>query len=171
MRTALGCTLVVFTTLGLAAAREDDDKGGGDATFVMKASAGGLAEVNAGRLATKNASSSDVKEFAEKMIKDHTKANKELMKLADKKGFKVARTMDEKHEKMAEKMMKLTGAQFDRAYMAGQVKDHEDTVALFEKEAKSGKDEDLKSWAETTLPHLKMHLKMAKSINGKLKGE
>lgn len=172
MRKVLGCLAILTLTCGLAAGRADDEKGAlTDEKFVVKASAGGLAEVNAGRLAAKRASSAKVKEFATMMIKDHTMANKELLKLADKKGFKAAKTMDEKHKEMAEKLMKLTGAEFDREYMAGQVKDHEMTVALFEKQSKSGKDEDLKAWAEKTLPTIKEHLKMAKEIKGKLKDD
>jgi len=167
MRTVLGCALVALLILAPAGAREDDIKGG-DAGFVEKASAAGLAEVNAGRLAAKHASSPEVKEFAEKMVKDHTKANKELISLANKRGFKVARTMDERHKEMSEKMMKLSGAEFDRTYMTSQVKDHEMAVDLFEKQSKSGRDEELKAWAAKTLPDLKEHLKMAKEIKEKV---
>jgi len=155
--------------LGLAVARDDTAKGG-DQEFVTKASAGGLAEVNTSNMALKQATSGDVKEFARHMIKDHTKSNKELISLADKKGFKVAEKMDAKHQKMAEKLSGLSGAAFDKAYMEGQVKDHEDTIRLFEKQSKSGKDEDLRGWAGKTLPTLKEHLKHAKEVHGKVKG-
>jgi putative membrane protein len=156
--------------LGLATAREDEPgKGDTDATFVFKASAGGLAEVNLSTLATKQASDPAVKRFAQKMVDDHTKANKELLERANKARLRVAPRMDEEHQKLAGKLATLSGAAFDREYMAAQVKDHEETVALFEKQASSGKNEDLKSWAAKTLPDLREHLKMAKDINGKLK--
>jgi putative membrane protein len=166
--------MVRLTSLTLAAlvlcAAAADEGALDDKTFVEKASAAGLAEVNAGRLAEKQASSADVKKFAKMMVEDHTKANKELNKLADGKRFKVATRMTKEHQVMADKLAKLDGAQFDREYMAGQVKDHEEAVALFEKQAKSGTDADLKNWAEKTLPTLKKHLKMAKEIKDKLKG-
>jgi len=168
MRIVLACSLVL---IGAAAAFEDDkDKEPvTDEKFAVKASEGGMAEVNMGRLAAKRASNADVKEFGEKMVKDHTRVNKELMSLANKKGLKLARSMDEKHKKMFDKLGKLEGAEFDREYMATMVKGHEEMVKLFEGQGKSGKDDDLKQFAEKTLPGVKMHLKMAKDINGKLK--
>jgi len=155
----------------MAAAREDETGKDDDQTFVTKASASGLAEVNISRLAARRASDSGVKEFAEKMIADHTKANKELIDLADKKRFKVASTMDEKHQKLSEKLSTIEGAAFDQAFMAGQVKDHEEAVSLFEKQSKSGKDSELKAWAKKTLPDLRHHLKMAKETRDKVKGK
>jgi len=141
-----------------------------DEQFVLKASAGGLAEVNLGRLAAKSASDSAVKKFGKHMVMDHDKANKELIDLANKQKFSVAARMDAEHQKMFDKLSTTTGAAFDREYMAGQVKDHEVTVALFEKQAKNGKVSELKKWAEKTLPTIREHLKMAKEVQGNLKG-
>jgi len=158
--------------LGLTAAQGDESASGtSDQQFVLKASAGGLAEVNMGEAALKHATNPEVKKFARKMVEDHTKANKELLSLADQKKITPATSMDAEHEKMSARLLKLSGAEFDRAYMAGQVKDHEVTVALFEKEAKGGQDADLKGWAKNTLPHLRTHLKMAKQIHDKLKSD
>jgi len=156
--------------LGMAAAREDETGKDDDQTFVMKASASDLAEVNLSRLATRRASNSSVKEFAEKMIADHTKTSKELIDMADKKRLKVATTMEEKHQKLSEKLSGLEGEKFDREFMTVQVKAHEEAVSLFEKQSKSGKDSDLKAWAKKTLPDLKHHLKMAKETRDKVKG-
>jgi putative membrane protein len=172
MRTALGCLAMLTLACGLAAGRPDDAKGTvTDEGFVHKVTACGLAEVNAGRIAAKQASSPAVKAFAQKMVDDHSKANKELLKIADKKGLKAARTQDEKHKEGADKLLKLSGIDFDREYMLCQVKDHEEAVALFEKQSKSGKDADLKAWAEKTLPTLKEHLKEARDISAKLKSK
>jgi len=167
MKTVLGCGMMLALAVGLAAAREDKETLT-DEGFVMKASAAGLAEVNAGLAASKRASSAEVKEFAERMVKDHGKANKELLALADKKRIRVARTMDAKHSAAIDKMIKLSGGDFDREYMEGQVKDHEKAVELFEKQSKSGKDAELKEWAEKTLPTLKEHLKIAKDVKDKV---
>jgi putative membrane protein len=142
-----------------------------DPQFVMLASAGGMAEVNMGNLAVKQASSADVKKFAQQMITDHTKANRELLALANRKRLKAASAMDAEHRQMRDRLAKMSGAEFDREYMAGQVKDHVDTVALFEKQARDGQDADLKKWATDTLPHLREHLRMAREIHGRLTGE
>ena len=99
-----------------------------------------------------------------------TKANKELLKVADKKRLTAAKGMDSEHERLFRKLSGMSGAEFDREYMTGQVKDHKEAVALFEKQANNGKDEDLKKLAKETLPKLKEHLKMAQETHGKVKG-
>jgi putative membrane protein len=164
-------TALALACAGLTLARLDaaDDKAGGDADFVKKASAAGLGEVNLGILAAKYGGA-EVKKFANHMVKDHTKANQELLKLADARRLTVARTMDADHSKTMDKLATMSGADFDRMYMDGQVKDHKEAVALFEKQAKEGKDADLRGWAEKTLPTIREHLKMAQKVQERLKG-
>ena len=141
-----------------------------DEQFVQKASAAGLGEVNLGMLAARQASSPDVKKFAQRMVDDHTKANQELNQIADKKRIRPAPAMDEKHRNLATQLGKLTGADFDRTYLKDQVKDHEEAVALFEAEAKNGKDPDLKAFASKALPTLKEHLEMVRKLAGGNRG-
>ncbi len=169
-RVMLGACLGLCCLAVAGAWAQVSDRAFDDQTFVMKASEAGLAEVNMGRVAAKRASNPAVKEFAERMVKDHSKANDELIALANKKRFKVAPRMDKTHQTMSDKLMASSGADFDRMYMEGQLKAHEKAVELFEKETKSGKDEQLKKWAEDTLPTLREHLKMAKDVQGRLKG-
>jgi len=172
MRKTLYAIPLALAVFSLAAAQKDNRSGAGsdDQQFVQKASAAGLAEVNFGKLATKQASSADVRKFAQHMVDDHTKANEDLLKVANKKRYTAARTMDAEHERLYRKLTGMSGAEFDREYMAGQVKDHKEAVSLFEKQSKNGKDEDLKKLAQETLPTLKEHLKMAQETHGKLKG-
>jgi len=146
--------------------RKDDGKSD-DATFVLKASEAGIAEVAAGQLAVKRAGSSAVRKFGMKMVEDHTQANEELIALAKNNGFKPAKQMNDQHIELVNKLSKLQGAEFDREYMPSQVKDHVEAVALFRKHAKNAQNADLKAFAAKTLPHLQMHLKMAKDIAGK----
>jgi len=163
-------TLVAFGLAVVASQAADEPRKGADVEFVLKASAGGLGEVNQGMLAAKAASSAEVRKFATQMVTDHTKANKELIALANKKRLRVAAEMKPEARAMSEKLAAMRGTEFDRAYMERQVKDHEETVALFEKEAKGGEDADLKQWASDTLPTLKMHLKMARMLSKDLAG-
>ena len=138
-----------------------------DRTFMMKAAEGGMAEVALGELAAKQAASDDVKQFAQRMVDDHGKANRELMDLAAKKGVTLPTDLDAKAKALKTKLEKMSGAEFDREYMREMVKDHEKAVALFEKEAKSGHDAEAKAWAEQTLPTLRDHLKMARETASK----
>jgi putative membrane protein len=137
--------------------------------FLNKAAVGGMAEVQLGQVAEKNAKSPDVKLFGRRMIEDHSKANSELTRLATTKGVTPPSELDSKHKATLDRLSKLTGDQFDKAYMADMVTDHEEDVAEFQKEANSGGDPDVKAFAAKTLPTLQEHLKLAKAIDAKLK--
>ena len=137
----------------------------GDRKFVQEAAIGGLAEVEMGNLAQQKASSDAVKQFGQRMVTDHSKANDELKQVASSKGIEVPASLDHKHQKDMEKLSKKTGADFDKAYMSHMVDDHKKDVADFRKESKSGKDADVKGFAAKTLPTLEDHLKLAQTTN------
>ena len=132
--------------------------------FVHKAASSGKAEVQLGKMAKEQAASPDVQQFGQRMVTDHTKANEELMAIAQDKNIDVPTKMDTKHQQTAEALAKLNGASFDRAYMRHMVEDHEKAVQLFSKEAQQGKDADLKAFAAKTLPILQEHLQMARQL-------
>lgn len=135
-----------------------------DRGFIMKAAEGGMAEVQLGQLATQNGSSEDVKKFGQRMVDDHTKANDQLKQLAESKGVQIPSDLSAKDKAAKDKLSKLNGAEFDRAYMKDMVQDHTKDVSEFRKESTSAKDSDVKSFASQTLPTLEDHLKQAKSI-------
>lgn len=137
--------------------------------FVIKAAQGGLAEVQLGQTAQSKATDPNVLQFAKKMVDDHSKANDELKQLATTKGLALPTETDDEHKAVASKLQGTTGKDFAKGYMTAQVSDHEKTVNLFQKEATSGQDADLKSWASKTLPTLQEHLRMAKDTQKKLK--
>lgn len=141
-----------------------------DKTFVQKATIGGLAEVELGKLAQQKGSSDQVKQFGSRMVEDHSKANDELKQIVSSQGLSAPTDLDAKHKSTMAKLDKLSGQQFDRAYMSDMVKDHKEDIALFRKESSSGKDSDLKSFAAKTLPTLEDHLKMAQSTDAAVKG-
>jgi putative membrane protein len=139
-------------------------QGSADQTFAEKAAVGGLAEVQLGKLAVEHAASPDVKQFGQRMVDDHGKANRELMALVGQKGISVPTALDPKHQKEADRLAKLEGAAFDRAYIQQMVKDHEADVKLFRTEAQQGKDPELKRFAAASLSTLEAHLNMARSL-------
>lgn len=141
----------------------------GDKAFVQKAAIGGLAEVEMGKMAQQKGSSDQVKQFGSRMVDDHSKANDDLKKVASSKGITLPTDLDAKHKAKMDKLQKLSGAQFDRAYMDDMVADHKEDVADFKKQASSGKDSDLKAFASKTLPTLEDHLKMAESTDAAVK--
>ncbi len=139
---------------------------GGDLRFVMNAAKGGVAEVDFGKLAAERSSDQRVKDFGNRMVKDHSQANEELGKVASSKGFTVPTAMAANDKRMYDRLSHLSGATFDRDYMQMMVRDHEKDVKDFEKESRDGKDADVRSFASKTLPTLKEHLEMARSIAG-----
>jgi putative membrane protein len=136
-----------------------------DKKFMMEAAMGGKAEVAMAQLALQRSSSDSVKQYAQQMIDDHTKANDELMQVASTKGITLPAEPDANHKAMLAKMQTLSGAQFDSMYikMAG-VKDHEKMDKLFMGESSKGKDADAKAFAAKTLPTVEAHLRMARDM-------
>ncbi len=136
-----------------------------DRDFLMEAAMGGMLEVELGRLATQQGASEAVKQFGQRMVDDHGKANQELMSLAQSKGITLPTELDEKHKKDMTKLSALKGADFDREYGKMMLSDHRKDVSEFEKQSTRGGDADLKAFATKTLPTLKEHLEMARKIN------
>ena len=137
-----------------------------DHNFLMDAAMGGMLEVELGRLATQQGASDAVKQFGQRMVDDHGKANQELMSLAQSKGITLPTEIDEKHKKDMTKLSSLSGAEFDREYGKMMLADHRKDVSEFEKQSTRGTDADLKAFASKTLPTLKEHLKMAEALPG-----
>ena len=135
-----------------------------DRDFIMDAAMGGMMEVELGRMAAQQGSSDAVKQFGQRMVDDHSKANEELTSLASSKGITLATTMDEKQHKDMMKLQAMTGADFDRAYSKMMLSDHKKDVSEFEKQSMKGTDPDLKAFASKTLPTLKEHLQMANAL-------
>jgi putative membrane protein len=139
-----------------------------DTKFVKNAALGGLTEVELGKLAAQKASDPKVKEFAQTMVDDHTKANENLKQIASKSKIQVPDSLDSKHQSRIDKMSKLSGEEFDKAYVKDQLKDHQTDVREFTDEAQNGNDPNVKGFASSTLPTLQHHLEMVKDLN---KGE
>jgi putative membrane protein len=153
------------------AARADSKMARGDQKFMKEAAGDGMAEVQLGQLAEQRAASDSVKQFGKRMATDHAKAGDELKQLASQKGVELPTALDRGHQRLYDRLSKLTGADFDRAYMKEMVKDHDKDVKAFQKEADAGKDSDVKAWAAKTLPALKEHQDQAKQVMASVQGK
>jgi putative membrane protein len=140
------------------------------ADFAKKAGAGGAAEVAMGKLGSQKATDADVKAFAQHMVTDHTKANKELMAAAKAKGVKVPTEPDMMHKAAAKKLeMQAADQDFNHDFMEQMVKDHKATVELFQKAANdSTLDPEFRALAQKTLPTLEEHLADAQKLEARL---
>ena len=132
-----------------------------DQTFVTKAAAGGIAEVELGKLAQEKGTSDQVKSFAQRMVTDHSKANDELKTLAQNKNITLPTDIDPHDKALRDRLSKLSGPAFDHAYMQAMLTDHRKVVNEFRHESQIGKDPDIKAFASKTLPTIEEHLKLA----------
>lgn len=138
-----------------------------DQHFLKEAAAGGMAEVELGQMAAEKASSPEVKDFGQRMVKDHSQANDQLKQIATQKGVTLPSSPSAKDEATKKRLSKLSGSAFDQAYMQDMLKDHKADIAAFENESTSGRDPDVKQFASQTLPTLKDHLKQAEAVGPK----
>src|SRR5688572_13740687 len=135
-------TLALALTVAPTQAQTDLDH-----QFVTNTYMNGMAEIELGKLAQQKASSSEVKKFADRLVTDHSRFNDELKPLAATKKITLPTEVDAKHKAAHERLSKLSGAAFDRAFMADMVTAHKSAADSFRQRATSGKDADIKAWA------------------------
>lgn len=135
-----------------------------DSSFFKHAAEGGIAEVDAGNLAQQKGNSQAVKDFGAMMVKDHTAANSKLESVASAQSVKLPTSASVMQMSEKAKLDVLSGDTFDKSYIKGQIKAHEQTVALFKKEIATGTDQEAKDFASATLPTVRAHLTKIKQI-------
>jgi putative membrane protein len=142
-----------------------------DRQFLRKAVDDDLAEVEMSRLAQHKASSQQVKGFAQTLVDDHSKTKHQLEKIASNKHIDIPKGLSAKNQATKDWLAKFSGEQFDNAYMAEMVKDHQQDVATFRYEVNSAQDVDIREFADKSLPTLESRLKQAENIAPELKTE
>ena len=136
-----------------------------DRQFIVDAAHGGMAEVSLGQMAMQRATSDAVKQYGQRMVREHTQANTVLMRLATQKGVTPPTDMGPKYRAAMERLSQLPRASFDQAYMneAG-INGHLESQAVYQRQAQLGQDPDLKAFATKTLPIVVNHLQMARDL-------
>ncbi|KRR27628.1 DUF4142 domain-containing protein [Bradyrhizobium retamae] len=142
-----------------------------DQLFAQQAVIGGMAEVALGKLADRKAHNRAVAEFAGVMIQDHGKANEKLASLAGSARIPLPNEPDAEHKAVHARLERLSGAQFDVAYLEAQVQDHQKTAQLLQWEINSGQDAQLQRFASETLPIVLRHLRMAQDLASQIAGQ
>jgi putative membrane protein len=136
-----------------------------DVAFLQKAAEGGLAEVKLAKMVQGKAENGDVKAFAARLERDHTAANEALTGLAAGKSVTLPTAPAKTLAALEARLSKVSGAAFDRAYVAAMIDDHRKDIAAFEKAALHAADPEVKAFAEKTLPTLKDHLQQAQGLS------
>jgi len=109
-----------------------------------------------------------VKEFGQRMVEDHARANTQLKATASQRNITLPSDLNSEQKSTKEKLSQLSGAEFDREYMSDMLKDHETDVKEFQKQATEGADPDIRAFAAKTLPTLQSHLQMARDVARKV---
>ncbi len=141
-----------------------------DQDFVKDASTLNQKEIEFGRLGQRQASNDRVREFAQKLIDDHTKAQDELTTLARTKNVQIASQLPQEHRQMVDKMNQMQGAEFDREFIKHMIQGHERAIQQFDQQSRTGEDAQLKAFAQRQLPILRSHLQTARDLQTNLEG-
>jgi len=136
--------------------------------FLKEAAQGGIMEVTLGKMAAEKAQSEAVKNFGLRMIKDHGQANVELKNLAQSEGVSLPSDMGSEGKELEQRLQKLSGAEFDQAYMQEMLKYHKKDIEAFNQEAQNGQDAEVKNWAAKTLPTLREHYQLGQTAAEKI---
>ena len=135
-------------------------------SFASQAAVIGKAEIELGQIALKNTQDEGVRKYAERLVKDHSAADKKLKAIAAKENLQLPQSLDPEHEALKSKLQSLKGEDFDRAYLKAMANGHDKAVALFESASQQPQmPEDLKQFAASTLPTLEQHKEMAHSLH------
>ena len=182
--------IVCITVLTLACdgpTRRDDSAvgttgvGAGDTEFVENAASSGMTEAKLGELAQQKAQSAEVKQFAEMMVRDHTKGGEALKQIARQHSIPVPSQPDDEHGELINRLSQQSGAEFDREYMDAMVQSHEDMIDLLQTRASEDRFGDnkgtvrpegsdnpveaaLNQFASNTLPTARRHLEEARRV-------
>ncbi|MCR6629719.1 MAG: DUF4142 domain-containing protein [Magnetospirillum sp.] len=142
-----------------------------DQVFLHQMHQGGSAEVALGRLADSKADSDRIRELARHLVQDHDKVNNRVADLAGKMKTDLPKELDRERQAVADRLDRLSGADFDRAWLEAQTQEHQKAAQLLVWEIGSGQDADLQAFARETLPIIYQHLEMIAQVAGQATGQ
>ncbi|MBI3729315.1 MAG: DUF4142 domain-containing protein [Burkholderiales bacterium] len=156
-------------SLSVSSAANLDPLTAADTQFLIAAARAGATEISASQDAIHKAPSSQVQEFANQMLADHTRINEELKQLATTKNITLSDQPDGLQGATIRKLSTLEGKDYERQYANDiGVTAHRDAVSLFRNASNSAQDPDVKAFALKTLPSLEHHLRIAEELQIKI---
>jgi putative membrane protein len=132
--------------------------------FVHTAANANTMEIQSSEVALQKSTNEQVKDFANLMIKDHSRIGDELESIAQKQNLQLPKGLDSKSQSSLKRLQSESGTRFDRTYAPMMLKGHQQAVRLFQSYAQNGDDQQLKEWAQQTLPTLQEHLRRAEAM-------
>lgn len=132
--------------------------------FVIDAQQGSKGEVVLGQMAADRAHNGEVKDFGLRLVKDHSKANKELIEFASRRDITLENDLSAEHRQLSDKLSELSGEDFDKAFVAAMIEDHQKDIAKFKTAADTLTDPFVVSFVQQTLPVLEEHWRVAETL-------
>jgi putative membrane protein len=160
----LGVVVMLGLALGASAQQADESAQASDPLFVHSAAQSNIYEIGSSRLAVQNAEGQEVKDFAQKIIDDHTKATSQLIAAVEGLDIRPTADMTQAQQLKVNYLGTLQGPEFEAAYLEQQVLAHEEAVSLFETASSMVQEQQLKTFIDETLPVLQEHLQMAQEL-------
>ena len=159
-RTAPGQTPGMNGPMDTSVQSKVDDK-----KFARDAALDGMIAVQLGKLAAEKASRDDVKQFGQKLVEERTKVTDQLKEVAGQENVPIPDALDSKHQSRIDKLSKLSGEEFDKAFVKELLRDNDADVRDFNAEAQNGSNAKIKTFASNMLPTLQQQLESVKSLN------
>jgi putative membrane protein len=135
-----------------------------DRDFMTKAAQSDMTEIQTSQLALQKSQNREIRDYAQKMIQQHTNSSKELMQIAQSKGVTLPKDVGSKNQPLVSKLSKLSGQEFDRAYMQGQIQSHQKTLNEYQAYLQKGQQQELIAFANKIAPLVSQHLEMAQGM-------
>jgi putative membrane protein len=165
VRRTIGVMVVLALALGVSAQQAEESAQASDPLFVHSAAQSNVYEIGAGRAAVQNAERQEVKEFAQMLIDEHTRATSQLITASEELGIQPVTDMAQSQQLKLNYLGTLQGAEFDAAFLKQQVLAHQEAISLFETASAMVQDQQLQAFIEETLPVLQEHLRMAQELS------
>jgi putative membrane protein len=139
--------------------------------FLMAAAQFQQGEILLGKIATQQAGNPQVRELGQRVVEDYAKANQQATQLANAEGVELFKRLPSLHKKKAEQLARLSGGEFDKAYLDYMTTDHGQEVQKFSEHARQIKNPTVKRWAEQTIPVLQDHVQKADQLTASVSHE
>ncbi len=135
-----------------------------DKQFINNAAQVSMTEVQLARMAQERATRQDVKDYAQRLERDHTNAQQMLSGLASQLQVQLPQSLDQRHQTMVSKLSNLSGPQFDQQFLQEQIKAHQNSINQFQRASKQADNPQVKDYANRMLPNLEEHLRLAQNL-------
>jgi putative membrane protein len=155
-------TIPLMIPFGVAGAKQATPSD--TASFLGQAAGGQQSEVDLGQLAVQKAENEQVKQFGTRMVEDHRKAHQEIRQLASKEGIRLQVQPSDQQQQQKAQLSKLSGKEFDRAYIMFMLRDHTKNMKHFGQHALVEPNPEVRQWTASALPVIKEHLEKVKTI-------